>query len=270
MPPGYLYVLLNQSYGANVIKIGLTTRTPDVRAREIYTGATGVPLPFDIAVAYSVADCHKAEKIAHARLRVYRLSNRREFFRLTLAVGGSVAHEACKQVNAELGASEPTPFVFPPNRSAAMSTRLPADDHSDESDGQPFVETRIDRLRESPVGSSTLTEEQVDRAHILNGILTRVNPVARDKWLEGFTRDEHPERELRIWENIAKAYLTLEHADDAPDEYRAEAFDLLLNRSWYPTSEVLARVKLKHFSHANAERLLAAYELRPKPIITRK
>src|SRR5687768_922792 len=102
MRSGYLYVLQNRAFGANVLKIGLTTRPPDVRAREIYAGSTGVPLPFQVAVAYSVADCARAEKLAHSRLKVYRLNKRREFFRLPLEVGAAVAHEVCSQVNGEL------------------------------------------------------------------------------------------------------------------------------------------------------------------------
>ncbi|MGF1926358.1 MAG: GIY-YIG nuclease family protein, partial [Bacteroidia bacterium] len=136
MTAGYLYVLENKSFGANVVKIGLTTRTPDFRAREIYAGATGVPLPFDIAMAYSVVDCHRAEKIAHARLRVYRLNKRREFFRLPLAIAVAVAHEACKQVNAESTAPEPTSFAFAARRPPCSPTPHPLSDETDEGDGR--------------------------------------------------------------------------------------------------------------------------------------
>ncbi|MCG8994251.1 GIY-YIG nuclease family protein [Laribacter hongkongensis] len=267
MAAGYLYVLTNRAYGANVVKVGLTTRSPDVRAREIYSGSTGVPLQFDIAVAYSVADCARAEKLAHRRLRAFRLSNRREFFRVTPSVAASVAHQACKQINSELAAAEPTLLAFPAAKQATAETSVQSAAEHEASTDRLIIEAPIGRLRESPVGTSTLTPEQIDRAEVLHALLTQINPVTREQWLESFTRDEHPERELRIWESIAKAYLTLEHADDATEGYRSEAFNLLLSRSWYSTEEVLARAELKHFSRTNAKRLLQAYELRPKPIV---
>ena len=267
MSAGYLYVLQNKAFGANVVKIGLTTRTPDVRAREIYAGASGVPLPFDIAVAYSVADCSKAEKLAHRRLKTYRLSNRREFFRLSPSVASSVVHAVCAEVNNEMGAQTPLQFGFPSLSSAAKIVDTVLNTDSDGSDGRAVIQLEIARLRESPAGTSLLTEEQFDRAHILYEVLTKVNPVARGRWLEGFTRDDPPERELRIWEHIAKAYLTLDHADEAPNGYRSEAFELLLKRTWSSTPEALSSTTLKYFSRASAKRLLDAYELKPKPLL---
>lgn len=62
MNHGHLYVLQNPAFGEYVVKIGLTTREPDVRAKQIYVGATGVPTPFQVAFACSVGDCKSAEK----------------------------------------------------------------------------------------------------------------------------------------------------------------------------------------------------------------
>lgn len=267
MAAGFIYVLQNKAFGANVIKIGLTTRTPDIRAREIYAGSTGVPLPFEVAVAYSVTDCKKAEETAHRNLKSYRLNNRREFFRISPSVGSSVVHRVCLEVNREQGAPAPVRFAFPPTSNPTKPVETVLSDEEDSLDSSPKKFVNIQRLIHSPVGTSALTDDQIARAEILCCLLTKLNPVERDKWLQGFTRDEHPERELRIWESMAKAYLTLEHADDAPEGFRREAFSLLLERTWLPTSEALARVSLTYFSRANAKRLLDAYELRPKPVV---
>lgn len=270
MSIGYVYVLQNKTFGANVVKIGLTTRAPDVRAREIYVGASGVPVPFDIAVAYSVSDCVLAEKRAHKLLRVYRLNFRREFFRLSPATAASVVHQVCIQVNQELGSAAPERFDFPTPAFSVQRQHAPTKEEQYETDGRVAFKAAIDRFEESPVGTSTLSEEQIKRAEVLFALLTRLNPVARDKWFEGFTRDHNPERELRIWEHMAKAYLTLEHADEAPEKYREEAFTLLLKRTWSSSQEVLAETQLTHFSRATAKRLLDAYELRPKPVVVRR
>ena len=267
MRPGYVYVLQNKAFGANVLKIGLTTRAPDIRAREIYAGATGVPLPFEVAVAFSVTDCVRAEKLIHARLKVYRLNHRREFFRLPIVVGTAVVHEVCAQVNRELGADAPTRLDLSLDTGKTAGGQVKLTDKSPELDDWPIIHMSPELLRPSPIRVPSLSDEQLDRANILFGVLSRVNPVARDRWLDGFGRDELPERELRIWEHMALAYLTLDHADDAPEAYREEAFYLLLQRTWCSTADVLAVAKLRHFSKPNAKRLLNAYALRPKPVI---
>ena len=47
MTPGWVYVLTNPAM-PGLVKIGLTSRNPQVRAAEL-TQATGVPAPFVIA-----------------------------------------------------------------------------------------------------------------------------------------------------------------------------------------------------------------------------
>jgi hypothetical protein len=267
MAEGYIYVLQNKAFGANVVKIGLTTRTPDVRAREIYAGASGVPLPFEIAVAYSVVDCARAEKMAHRALKTYRLNNRREFFRITSSVGALIVREICEQVNKEVGAPAPSRLDFPSLSSPARRRDTILDIEADGGDRVVVTHVEIASLRKSPVGTSSLSEQQLVRARILYDVLAKISPIARDKWLEGFTRDWHPERELLVWEHVAMAYMTLDHADDAPEGYRSEAFELLLHRSLAPTTNVLSEMKLKYFSPSTAKRLLDAYELKPKPIV---
>lgn len=267
MHPGYIYVLQNRAYGAHVVKIGLTTREPSTRAREIYSGATGVPMPFDIAVAYSVADCNLAEKRVHRRLTAYRLNRRREFFRLSPSVAASTAYEVCAQVNLEQGTSPPKPFVFSAPPTYPKTVDEVTEPHRAEADESvALVDPR--GLRESPVGTSTLTEEQFERAKTVNRILAKVNPVAHKAWIEGFTRDWHPEREIQIWEHIAKAYLSLDQIEVALGDVKAEAFGLLLSRSMRSTEKVLEEAELRNFTRKGAKRLLDAYELRPKPIVT--
>lgn len=267
MNPGYIYVLQNAAYGAYVVKIGLTKREPNVRAREIYTGSSGVPVPFDIAVAYSVSDCVKAEKRIHKRLAAYRLNQRREFFRTSPSVAASIAYETCAQVNVENGDSPPRPYVLPPTGTLVKSldSVVEIDGTSEGSQSSEMVDPGL--LRESPVGTSTLTPEQLDRARILGMQLARVHPRTYREWYEGFSRDAHPERELQIWEHITKAYLTIEQVEFASDALKTEAFALLLQRSWSSTDEVLKETRLEHFTPMAAKRLLRSYELRPKPIV---
>jgi hypothetical protein len=81
--PGYIYVVRSGSHYADVYKIGLTRRNAGIRASEL-SGATGVPLPFDVLATWAVANCVKVEAQVHALLKPFRVSSRREFFKADL------------------------------------------------------------------------------------------------------------------------------------------------------------------------------------------
>jgi len=79
---GSVYILLNSTM-PGYLKIGMTTSTPEERAREL-SQATGVAVPYSVAFAEEVINCEAAESLIHARLAAYRVNNRREFFHLPL------------------------------------------------------------------------------------------------------------------------------------------------------------------------------------------
>ena len=77
---GIIYVLTNPSM-PGLIKIGRTDRElPIERMSELFS--TGVPEPFECVGAYEVQDSREVERIVHTTLNQYRVSPRREFFRV--------------------------------------------------------------------------------------------------------------------------------------------------------------------------------------------
>ncbi|QDQ88580.1 GIY-YIG nuclease family protein [Alcaligenaceae bacterium SJ-26] len=265
MRSGYIYIFQNYMYGPHVVKIGLTTREPSLRAKEIYAGATGVPMPFDMAVAYSVSNCLIAEKRAHKRLAAYRINRQREFFRISPSVAASTIFEICTEVNRELGTSPPRPYVLP------KSARYPVGlDQVTEMESHESFASRLlidpHRLQESPIGTSELTVEQIERIKIIGRIFARAYPVAHQTWVEDFSRDWRPEREIFIWEHIAKAYLSIDQVEIASEDFKKEAFSLLLMRSMFSAKDVLQDTNLRNLTRKRAKQLLNAYELKPKPI----
>ena len=68
-----------------LVKIGKTTRHPDLRAKEL-SQATGVPTPFYVGYSIEVSDCHSAEEYVYAVLEHngFKRSRNREFFEMTL------------------------------------------------------------------------------------------------------------------------------------------------------------------------------------------
>lgn len=77
---GHVYILLNASM-PGLLKIGITTLTPDERARQL-SQETGIPSQFTVAYSEHVPDCRAAESLIHARLARYRVEHAREFFNL--------------------------------------------------------------------------------------------------------------------------------------------------------------------------------------------
>lgn len=267
MSAGYIYILQNPVYDKYVVKIGLSTREPQLRARELYDGATGVPVPFEITTAYSVGNCELAEKRTHKRLAPYRLNGRREFFRTAPHVACAIAYNTCKKINEEMNLPPPTLYGNDPSKDCDVDDcKGSAVNEDDVIESRKIWHVDPRRLRSSPLGTCTLTAEQADRVEILKMQLSQIYPDKLHDILSGFSRDKNPEKEIRVWECITKAYLTIEQAGFASDDLRHEAFNLLLMRSWSSTGRVLNDYKLKHLSPGAAKRLLRAYELKPIPI----
>lgn len=78
---GFVYVLSNESM-PGLVKIGMTTRDPDVRLREI-NSATGV-LPFVIEAVIASRNAKWTEREVHERLAARRVNKNREFFRIEI------------------------------------------------------------------------------------------------------------------------------------------------------------------------------------------
>lgn len=77
---GIVYLLTNPAM-PGIVKIGKTTNEdPQVRFNQLYT--TGVPVPFECALAVKVRDENKAETALHVAFGPYRINPRREFFEI--------------------------------------------------------------------------------------------------------------------------------------------------------------------------------------------
>jgi hypothetical protein len=79
----HIYVIRCPSHSVDIYKVGLTTRDVGTRIGEL-TSSTSTPLPFEVLASWPVEDARQVEKEIHELLAPYRLSPRREFFRLPL------------------------------------------------------------------------------------------------------------------------------------------------------------------------------------------
>lgn len=79
--PGYVYILTNPSFREDWVKIGISSRSVDVRSKELYN--TAVPLPFEIYATLKTTKYQEAEKLIHRYIERFsnlRINKDREFF----------------------------------------------------------------------------------------------------------------------------------------------------------------------------------------------
>lgn len=81
---GCVYILQNEAYPEDVLKIGMTQRTAAERAAEIFIGSTGIPTPFVVAYERPTHNCSAAEELVHQKLSNFRINRGREFFKIAL------------------------------------------------------------------------------------------------------------------------------------------------------------------------------------------
>ena len=79
---GYVYVLSHPSM-PNLLKIGMTTKSVEERARSL-AAATSLPGPFKIEAYFPTEFPQKHEKAVHEVLKTYREFSKREFFRISV------------------------------------------------------------------------------------------------------------------------------------------------------------------------------------------
>lgn len=77
--PGYVYILANDSM-PGLLKIGKTMHHPEGRARDLQS--TGVATPFKVVYFIPTNQMSAVEQAVHQLLAQYRVSPRREFFRV--------------------------------------------------------------------------------------------------------------------------------------------------------------------------------------------
>lgn len=77
-PTEYVYILVNKSI-SNMVKIGMTTTTPQQRAREI-SKATGVAIPWIPIYEFKCYRSDLLEREVHEYLHEWRVANNREMF----------------------------------------------------------------------------------------------------------------------------------------------------------------------------------------------
>ncbi|HBO22449.1 MAG TPA: hypothetical protein DD649_06110 [Providencia sp.] len=90
---GWVYVLSNE-YMPGIYKVGMTTVSPESRAKEL-SSATGVPDKFKIEASFYSDAPADDESFIHKHLSEFRINESREFFKCDLEDITDICSEVC-------------------------------------------------------------------------------------------------------------------------------------------------------------------------------
>lgn len=128
-------------------------------------------------------------------------------------------------------------------------------------------------LQRGPIRHDSLPAEQVARLTRLQQIFAEVDPTPLAGWIDDFRRDQHPEREIAIYEAMARAYTGYCQGRDLDVAAKREVFSVVLTRSGAPDEEVLERLtqgELHTLTRDDVKAILALYDAPPAPITVTK
>ena len=97
---GYVYILTNESFREDWVKIGKSSRPVDLRSKELDN--TAVPLPFKIYATIRTVKYHEVERHVHKvidRLTDLRIRQNREFFNVAPEVALDIFRDIAKMID---------------------------------------------------------------------------------------------------------------------------------------------------------------------------
>jgi hypothetical protein len=100
-------------------------------------------------------------------------------------------------------------------------------------------------IQPGQIRRDSLTAEQMERVRKLQAVFVEVDGQSVEQWVDNFKRDLNPDRELEIWESMAKAYTAYCSKRTLSPEVKKEVFEVILLRSMAPEKDVLERLELK-------------------------
>jgi hypothetical protein len=107
-------------------------------------------------------------------------------------------------------------------------------------------------IQPGPIRRDALSDEQMARIRALQAVFVEVDGQTVEKWVDNFKRDADPDKELRVWERMAKAYRTYCEGKKLSVAAKKDVYRVVLLRSMASEQDVLERVNLNELSRDDA------------------
>jgi hypothetical protein len=87
-----------------------------------------------------------------------------------------------------------------------------------------------------PIRQPHLAPELAIRIDAIRAAVAEVCPISAEEWLDGFQRDQHPEREVVWWERLARCYSDFTAKKTLPSQQKQAAFKVIFGLFGVSTS----------------------------------
>ncbi len=114
-------------------------------------------------------------------------------------------------------------------------------------------------IQPGPIRRDSLNEEQMARIRTLQATFVEVDGQTVEQWVDNFKRDADPDKELRVWERMSKAYRGYCVGRTLSADAKQDVYRVVLLRSMASEQDVLERVKLKELSREDAIAVMKGY-----------
>ncbi len=119
------------------------------------------------------------------------------------------------------------------------------------------VKTRA--LKPGPIQHEQLSDEQLQLIAKLHETLAEVDRSSLETWTDNFKRDTHPDKEIAIWERIARAYTTYTSQKNLSLDAKGDVFQTLVLASMSSDEAGIKSLKLKVLSQEEAREIMKAF-----------
>jgi len=89
-------------------------------------------------------------------------------------------------------------------------------------------------LQVGPIRRESFSDEQVDQIREIHKIMGKYDGQTIEKWVDDFRRDMNPDREIAIWQSMAKAMSDVEKRSGHNDVKNKESYKIVLMSSMAP------------------------------------
>jgi hypothetical protein len=122
------------------------------------------------------------------------------------------------------------------------------------------VKVEVEKLKPGPIQHEQLTEDQIKRIKRLHKLFAAFDGSSLDEWILDFRRDIDPDKEIRLWERIARVYEQFcARRKSLSYESKVEVYNLLLWRTTMSEEEFLSTASTNALSYEELTELMKSY-----------
>lgn len=126
-----------------------------------------------------------------------------------------------------------------------------------EADRRAWVEAL--QLEPGELRHPPFDDDRRRRIRSIRSALTEVYPLTLEQWEDGFRRDANPDREIGVWQRIARIYERATAFRNWSPGQKLDIFRVIVACSNGPSESVPYTVSLESLSRADAEAVIDLY-----------